>query len=128
MRRDLIMTTLVSAAMAMSAAHAEPINIVAAESIYGDLAQQIGGPNVAVTSILSNPNQDPHAFEASASTARQTADAELVIYNGADYDPWMTKLLRVTRTVAQGDRGVPARSSRPATIRMSGTTPRRFPR
>jgi zinc/manganese transport system substrate-binding protein len=93
MRRALILSTLVSVAMALSAAHADPIKIVAAETIYGDLAQQMGGSNVAVTSILSNPNQDPHEFEASASTARQIADAKLVIYNGADYDPWMTKLL-----------------------------------
>ena len=97
MRRDLILATLMSVAMALSAAHADPVKIVAAENVYGDLAQQIGGSNVAVTSILTNPNQDPHEFEASASTARQIADARLVIYNGADYDPWMTKLLSASR-------------------------------
>ena len=101
MRRDLILTTLMSVAVALSAAHADPIKIVAAENIYGDLAQQIGGSNVAVISILSNPNQDPHEFEASASTARQIADAMLVIYNGADYDPWMAKLLSASRAPAR---------------------------
>jgi zinc/manganese transport system substrate-binding protein len=97
MRHNLILTTLMSAAMALSAAHADPVKIVAAENVYGDLAQQIGGPDVVVTSILTNPNQDPHEFEASASTARQIADAKLVIYNGAGYDPWMTKLLSASR-------------------------------
>lgn len=86
------------AAMTISAAHADPINIVAAENFYGDVAQQIGGPNVAVTSILTNPDQDPHEFEANATTARQIADAKLVIYSGADYDPWAVKLLSASKS------------------------------
>src|SRR5437016_496455 len=93
MCRSLILTTLVSVAMALPMAHADPIKIVAAENVYGDLAQQIGGSNVVVTSTLTNPNQDPHEFEANASIARQIADAGLVVYNGADYDPWITKLV-----------------------------------
>jgi zinc/manganese transport system substrate-binding protein len=72
---------------------AEPIRLVAAENFYGDVARQIGGPHVEVTSVLSNPDQDPHLFETSPGVLRQIADAQLVIYNGADYDPWMTKLL-----------------------------------
>src|SRR2546430_3889689 len=79
------------------AASAEPIAIVAAENFYGDVAEQVGGANVKVTSILTNPDQDPHLFEASASTARSLAAARIVIYNGADYDPWMTKLLSASR-------------------------------
>ena len=63
----------------------------------GTSPQQIGGPNVVVSSILSNPNQDPHEFEASASIARQVADADLVIYNGASYDHWMARLLSASR-------------------------------
>ena len=73
------------------------IPIVAAENFYGDLVQQIGGSQVKVVSIMSNPDQDPHLFEASASTARDLAGARLVIYNGADYDPWMAKLLSAHR-------------------------------
>lgn len=71
----------------------EPLKIVAAENFYGDLAAQIGGSHVTVTSILSNPDEDPHLFETSASTARAIASADIAIYNGADYDPWMKKLL-----------------------------------
>jgi zinc/manganese transport system substrate-binding protein len=71
----------------------DKMNIVAAENFYGDLARQIGGSHVAVTSILSNPDDDPHLFETSPSTARTIADAKIIIYNGADYDPWMDKLL-----------------------------------
>ncbi len=81
-------------ALVPAAARAEtPIRIVAAENFYGDLARQIGGSHVTVTSILSNPDDDPHLFETSPSTAKNIADAQIVVYNGADYDPWMVKLL-----------------------------------
>jgi zinc/manganese transport system substrate-binding protein len=74
------------------------ITIVAAENFYGDVAQQVAGSNATVTSILSNPDQDPHLFEASPSVARVLSDAAIVVYNGADYDPWMTKLLAASRS------------------------------
>jgi zinc/manganese transport system substrate-binding protein len=74
-------------------AFADPVKVVAAENFYGDLASQIGGANVVVTSILSNPDDDPHLFEASPDTAKALTDAKIVIVNGVDYDPWMEKLL-----------------------------------
>ena len=72
------------------------INVVAAENFYGDVARQIGGDDVAVASIMSNPNQDPHLFETTPSTVREIAAAQVVILNGADYDPWMDKLLKAS--------------------------------
>jgi len=94
---SLIGIWLVALVVATSAM-AETIKVVAAENVYGDIASQIGGGHVTVTSILSNPNQDPHEFEASASTARAIADARLVVYNGADYDPWVAKLLAASKS------------------------------
>jgi zinc/manganese transport system substrate-binding protein len=78
-----------------------PIAVLAAENFYGDIAQQIGGPDVKVTSILSNPDQDPHLFEASPSVARDLSATRIVIYNGLEYDPWMGRLLSA---VASSDR------------------------
>jgi zinc/manganese transport system substrate-binding protein len=72
------------------------IAVVAAENFYGDVARQVGGDRVAVTSIMSNPDQDPHLFEVSPTVVREIAAAQIVIENGADYDPWMQKLLKVT--------------------------------
>ena len=72
--------------------------IVAAENFYGDVAAQLAGPGWTVTSILSNPDEDPHLFEASPSIARDISAARIVIYNGADYDPWMGKLLSAARS------------------------------
>ncbi|HUZ33984.1 MAG TPA: zinc ABC transporter substrate-binding protein [Xanthobacteraceae bacterium] len=89
---------------AIPATHAADgkIAVVAAENFYGDLARQIGGEQVAVTSIMSNPDQDPHLFEVSPTIIRQIAGAQIVVYNGADYDPWMEKLLAATPKSGRG--------------------------
>lgn len=84
----------------MGLAHGEPIRVVAAENFYGDLAAQVGGEWVTATSLIDNPSQDPHLFEASAAAAKLVARAQVAIVNGADYDPWMVKLMRASeRTV-----------------------------
>ncbi|MFX1673172.1 metal ABC transporter solute-binding protein [Paraburkholderia sp. A2WS-5] len=80
--------------------------VVTAENFYGDVVKQIGGAYVSVTSILSNPDQDPHLFEASPKTARALQRARLVVYNGADYDPWMTKLLSAASSSGSGQRAI----------------------
>jgi len=87
---------------------AEPVAILAAENVYGDVARQIGGPEVTATSILKNPDQDPHLFEVSPSVARAVSAARIVVYNGLDYDPWMARLLhaaprRERVTIVVGD-------------------------
>jgi zinc/manganese transport system substrate-binding protein len=82
--------------LACATARADKIKIVAAENFYGGVAAQIAGPYADVTSILSNPNQDPHEFTTNASTAKEVADADIVIYSGAGYDSWMEKLLSTT--------------------------------
>ena len=69
------------------------IAVVAAENFYGDIARQIGGDRVAVISIMNNPDQDPHLFETTPGIVRQIAGAQIAVLNGADYDPWMEKLL-----------------------------------
>jgi len=96
-----ILAFALATSLGLAAAKAEPIAVVAAENFYGDVAEQVGGSAVKVTSILTNPDQDPHLFEASASTARALAAARIVIYNGADYDPWMSKLLSASRATGR---------------------------
>jgi zinc/manganese transport system substrate-binding protein len=80
---------------------ADPVKVVAAENFYGDMASQIGGANVAVTSILASPDDDPHLFEASPATAKALSDAKIVIANGVDYDPWMEKLLGASKAAGR---------------------------
>jgi len=69
------------------------IAVMAAENFYGDIARQIGGDRVAVVSIMNNPDQDPHLFETTPGIVRQIAGAQIAVLNGANYDPWMEKLL-----------------------------------
>ena len=68
------------------------VDVVAAESAYGDMAAQIGGARVSVTSILSDPTADPHLFEPGIQNELAVSQARLVIQNGAGYDAFMTKL------------------------------------
>ncbi len=84
---------LPAAAAPQTAVSGEPIRIVAAENMWGALAERLGGEHVRVQSILSNPDQDPHLFEVSPGVARAIARADIVIRNGIGYDPWMKGLL-----------------------------------
>jgi zinc/manganese transport system substrate-binding protein len=67
--------------------------VVAAENVWGSILRQLGGTHVTVTSLLTDPNADPHDFEASAATARLFAQARYVILNGAGYDAWSQHLV-----------------------------------
>ncbi len=95
LRFALAVTAILAATPAARAADGK-IAVVAAENFYGDVARQIGGDRVAVTSIMNNPDQDPHLFETTPGIVREIAAAQIAILNGADYDPWMAKLLGVT--------------------------------
>ncbi len=69
------------------------IPVVAAENFYGDMVRQLGGTRVAVTSILSDPNVDPHEYEANVQTGVAVAQARLVVENGGGYDGWIDHLI-----------------------------------
>lgn len=69
------------------------VQIVASTNVWGDIASQVGGKYVEVTSILNDPEADPHLYESDAKTASQIAGAQLIIVNGLGYDEFMDKLL-----------------------------------
>ena len=81
---------------ATSHAPAGKLGVVAAENFWGDIARQIGGDTVQVTSIISDPNTDPHQYESSARDGAAIAGASLEIQNGAGYDEFINKLLAAT--------------------------------
>jgi zinc/manganese transport system substrate-binding protein len=85
-----------ASACSNSTAQNGKINVVAAENFYGDLVSQIGGSHISVTSILSDPNVDPHEYQSSVQTATVVSHADLVIENGDNYDTWMDQLLSAT--------------------------------
>ncbi|QMU73322.1 metal ABC transporter solute-binding protein, Zn/Mn family [Streptacidiphilus sp. P02-A3a] len=69
------------------------VQVVAAENFWGSIAAQLGGSHARVTSIISNPDTDPHSYEPTTSDARTLTTAQLAIVNGIGYDGWADKLL-----------------------------------
>jgi zinc/manganese transport system substrate-binding protein len=90
MKKFSLLTLLVTLGLSSYAAE---INIVAAENFYGELAKEIGGNQVSIKSIISNPDADPHLFATSPSTSKAIGQAQIVIYNGADYDSWINQMI-----------------------------------
>jgi len=82
-----------AAGSSTSAATSAPIDVVASTNVWGDIAKQIGGDHVTVTSIMSDPNADPHEYEADAKTAAALSKSQFVVENGLGYDDFMDKLL-----------------------------------
>src|SRR6516164_4294093 len=78
---------LTAAGCTSSAASPKPgvISAIGAESEYANVLSQIGGRYVQVSSILDNPNTDPHTFEASTSVAKEISGAQLIVQNGVGY-------------------------------------------
>jgi zinc/manganese transport system substrate-binding protein len=81
-----------SASSAPSGASGDPVVAVGAENEYANVISQIGGRYVKASAIMSNPNTDPHSFEASPSVARTVSEAKIVVQNGVGYDDFMTKI------------------------------------
>jgi zinc/manganese transport system substrate-binding protein len=81
-----------SASAASASSKPSVIVAVGAENEYANVLSQIGGKYVKVTSILNNPNTDPHTFEASASVAELVSKAQLIVQNGVGYDGFMNTI------------------------------------
>lgn len=69
------------------------IQVVAAENFWGSLMGQLCGTHCNVTSIVTDPNADPHEYEASSADAKAVSSAKIVIVNGVGYDDWALKLI-----------------------------------
>jgi zinc/manganese transport system substrate-binding protein len=88
-------TALSACSIGASAAGSDPggkIVAVGAENEYADVISQVGGQYVQVSAIMSNPNTDPHTFEASPSIAREISAAQLIVQNGVAYDTFMSTI------------------------------------
>ncbi|KXV34191.1 ABC transporter substrate-binding protein [Gluconobacter thailandicus] len=79
---------LVGSLLTAPVASAAPMPVVCVESVWCNIAAQIGGPEVTTQALISTPGIDPHELTPTPSMARQTARAALVILNGATYDNW----------------------------------------
>jgi zinc/manganese transport system substrate-binding protein len=110
-------------------AHAGQIVAIGAENQYANVISQIGGRYVAVAAIESNPNTDPHSFEASPSVAQEVGAARLVVQNGLGYDTFMNRIESATpsssRTVIDVQRllGLPDSTRNPHLWYLPRTMP-----
>ncbi len=106
-------------ASATSGAAVAPISVVSSTNVWGDIVTQIGGDQVAVTSLISDPAADPHSFEPNAQAQLALSKAALVVENGGGYDDFMQTMLQsaqstspvinaveVSGKVASGDGGL----------------------
>jgi zinc/manganese transport system substrate-binding protein len=91
MRTVIVLAVLLLAGCG-STAKSGRLDVVAAENVYGNIASQIGGSRVSVTSILTSPDADPHLFEPDSSSGLALSGAKVVLQNGLGYDAFMAKL------------------------------------
>lgn len=82
-----------SGASASSSGSSKVLQVVAAENFWGSIATQLGGDHVKVTSIITNPDTDPHSYEPTVADGKGVTTADYVITNGIGYDAWSDKLL-----------------------------------
>ncbi|MFZ0251636.1 MAG: zinc ABC transporter substrate-binding protein [Acidimicrobiales bacterium] len=92
------------------------VHVVAAENFWGNITSQLGGRDVTVTSLITNPNADPHLFETDAADAATLAQAQVVVENGAGYDTWMSSLL-------SADSGKPRVVTAATVLHITGSDP-----
>ncbi|MFD0352595.1 metal ABC transporter solute-binding protein, Zn/Mn family [Streptomyces sp. NPDC127110] len=86
-----------SAAFAADGWRAAPpaaIPVVASTNVYGDVVERIGADRVDVVSVISDPAQDPHSYEASTRTQLELSKAKVVVENGGGYDDFIDRMLR----------------------------------
>jgi zinc/manganese transport system substrate-binding protein len=88
----LLATACSSATATGGTGGTDSIQAIGAENEYANVIQQIGGKYVQVTAIMSNPNTDPHTFEASPAVAREISNASLIVQNGVGYDTWASDI------------------------------------
>lgn len=77
------------------------VAVVASTNVYGDITEQIGGDKVSVTSIISDPDQDPHSYEANTQNQLALSKAKVVIENGGGYDDFVDRMLKSSNSAAE---------------------------
>lgn len=75
-------------------AAASKVAVVASTDVYGDIVAHIGGDKVSVTSVISDPDQDPHSYEAGTRNQLALSKAKVVVENGGGYDDFVDRMLR----------------------------------
>jgi zinc/manganese transport system substrate-binding protein len=99
----LIGSTLLTGCGTGGPGHLRAPIVVASTDVWGSVARAVAGNHIAVKSILTGTDTDPHSYQASPSDAAAIIDAALVVYNGGGYDPWVDEVLAGHRAVTSID-------------------------
>ncbi|MCE5288546.1 MAG: zinc ABC transporter substrate-binding protein [Nocardiaceae bacterium] len=75
--------------------------VVATTNVWGAIAAAVAGDDATVTSLITDPSADPHSFELGAAQAAELSDADLIVYNGGGYDPYVDQVLESSPDVAR---------------------------
>ncbi|MFT4265037.1 MAG: zinc ABC transporter substrate-binding protein [Nocardioides sp.] len=77
---------------------AETVDVVASTDVWGDVVKQVAGDlagsTVRITSIISDPDTDPHSYEADTQNQLALSKADLVLENGGGYDDFVDTMLK----------------------------------
>ncbi|MFI1256435.1 metal ABC transporter solute-binding protein, Zn/Mn family [Streptomyces netropsis] len=80
-----------------STAPASAVRVVASTNVYGDIARQVGGDKADIVSLIDDPAQDPHSYEADARNQLALSKARVVVENGGGYDDFVGRMLRTVK-------------------------------
>lgn len=75
------------------------IQVVATNSILGDLVQQIGGEKISL-SVIVGPMEDAHTFDPTPISIMKLKDAAIFFENGLGFEPWATKFYLSSKSKA----------------------------
>jgi zinc/manganese transport system substrate-binding protein len=114
--RRLLLLALLALLPAGAAGAQEPVRVVASMSIVADIARAVGGPRIALTTLVG-PDSEAHGYQPRPADARAVAAAQAIVVNGLGLDDWMTRLIESTgaraRVIVASD-GVPRETAAPA--------------
>ncbi len=99
----LVGATALAGCATGGATHPHAVMVVASTAVWGSVAHAITGSHLAVKSVMTGADDDPHSYAASPSDAAAITDAALVVYNGGGYDPWVDQVLASHRAVKSVD-------------------------
>lgn len=101
------------------AAQAEPVKVLTSFSILGDMTRQIGGEHIQLTTVVG-PDSDAHTYETTPADGRNVQQADLIVENGLQFEPWLDRLIASTETHAK--KVVASEGVLPRTLEEDGQT------
>ena len=97
--RRLLLASATALALAAPAFAQEKLKVIATFSILGDIAANVGGDRVEVTTLVG-PDGDAHVFQPAPADAQAVAGAQVIVANGLGFEGWMDRLIEASGTQA----------------------------